>query len=112
MSKAVSETIGAEMTQQVDEAWMGEDCISFDGRVVEVFGLSQAERLHVREFGYEVDGPDRKGRYVLRIGRRRKGKMKGGAMMAVDGEDWPAVEAVLQRIDATQAELGVGRDFG
>jgi len=100
------------MTQQLDEAWAGENCISFDGRVVEVFGLSETERLHVREFGYEVEGPARKGAYVLRMGRLRKGKLKGGVLMGVEGEDWPAVEAVLRRIDATQAELGVGRDSG
>lgn len=101
-----------KMTQQVDEAWAGEHCISFDGRVVELFGFSAPERTHVREVACEVDGPDRKGRYVLRIGRLSKGKLKGGVMLGVNGEDWPAVEAVLRRIDAAQAELGVGRDSG
>ena len=101
-----------EMTQQVDEAWTGGSGISFDGRVVELFGFSGTERKHVRELGYEVGGPDRKGVYTLLVGRMSKGKLKGGAMLGVTGEDWPAVEAVLRRIDAAQAELGVDRNPG
>lgn len=95
------------MPDEVHEAWFDDNCLSFDGRVVELFGFSDSQRKHVREFGYEVKGPDRRGSYILRTGRLKKGKLKGGTLLSVGATEWPAVEAVLRRIDAVQADVGL-----
>lgn len=57
------------MEPQIEEIWMGDNCLAFDGRVVELFGFAEVFRLHLREFGSEVEGPDKRGSYRLRIGR-------------------------------------------
>ncbi|HKJ37037.1 MAG TPA: hypothetical protein VKA36_10755 [Solirubrobacterales bacterium] len=95
------------MSEEVHEAWFDDNCLAFDGRVVEMFGFPEVKRWHVRAFGHELNGPDRKGNYMLRVGRMRKGKIKGGGLAGVKAEAWPAVEDVLRRIEAKQAEVGL-----
>ena len=90
---------GAELA----EAWAGTNGVAFDGRVVEVFGFSDTERYHLREVEVEVAEPDRKDRRAVKIGRGR-----GGVMFNVDASDWPAMEAVLQRLSEAKSSLAAG----
>jgi hypothetical protein len=85
------------------EAWAGTNGVAFDGRVVEVFGFSDAERYHLREVEVEVAEPDRKDRRAVKIGRGR-----GGAMFSVEATDWPAMEGVLQRLSEAKSNLAAG----
>ena len=48
----------------MDEVWADEILLTFDGRVVEVFGFpgSESIRFHVLNLELSAEGPDRKGR--------------------------------------------------
>ena len=91
------------MGTELFEAWAGTTGVAFDGRVVEVFGFSDAMRFHLREVEVDADEPDRKGRRTVKIGRGR-----GGAMFNVDASDWPAMEGVLQRLSEAKSNLTAG----
>ena len=81
------------------EARSGEMIVAFDGRVFELFGFSHPVRYHVAELEVEVNGPDKKDRYEVKVGSR----WRGLAQITVEGEDWPAVEPVIQRAQEAAA---------
>ena len=66
--------------------------VSFDGRVLELFGFSNPVRYHVNELDARVKGPDKKGRYEVTVGSR----WRGMAQFTVEGADWPAIEPVIK----------------
>jgi hypothetical protein len=81
----------------MDEVWAGDVLLCFDGRVVEVFGFSGSEsiRFHVRNLEASADGPDRKGRYTVKLAPATRG---GGCHIEVPEGDWPAVAPFLDRV--------------
>ena len=81
----------------LDEVWADDILLTFDGRVVEVFGFPGAEsiRFHVLNLDMSVDGPDRKGRYALKLGPATRG---GGCQVEVPEADWPEVGPFLDRV--------------
>ena len=91
------------MGTKILEAWAGKIGVAFDGRVVEVFGFSDAERYHLREVEVEVAEPNRKGHRNVMIGRAR-----GGSGFKVEAPDWPAMEGVLQRVSEAKSNLTAG----
>jgi hypothetical protein len=81
------------------EGQSGEMLVSFDGRVLELFGFSNPVRYHVNEVEARVKGPDKKGRYEVTIGSR----WRGMAQFHVEGADWPAIEPVIEAARAASA---------
>ncbi|HEX8085257.1 MAG TPA: hypothetical protein VF529_13275 [Solirubrobacteraceae bacterium] len=81
----------------MDEVWADDILLAFDGRVVEVFGFPGAEsiRFHVLNLDMEVDGPDRKGRYTLKLAPASRG---GGCHVEVPEPDWPEVSGFVDRV--------------
>ena len=81
----------------MDEVWADEILLTFDGRVVEVFGFpgSESIRFHVLNLELSVDGPDRKGRYAVLITPASHG---GGCRVEVPEADWAEVEPFLDRV--------------
>ncbi|HEX8205295.1 MAG TPA: hypothetical protein VF587_04475 [Solirubrobacteraceae bacterium] len=81
----------------MDEVWADDVLLTFDGRVVEVFGFSGSEsiRFHVLNLDLSVDGPDRKGRYTVRIEPAMRG---GGCHVPVPEADWPNVGLFVDRV--------------
>lgn len=77
---------------EVSEAIAGKNIVSFDGRVLEVFGFHDPIRYHVAELQVKFEGPDKKGRYDVTVGSRNR----GSAVFRVEAEAWPALEPVLQ----------------
>jgi hypothetical protein len=84
---------------EVSEAWTGKYGAAFDGRVVEIFGYSDAHRYHLREVEVDVSDPDRKGQRRVRIGRSG-----GGPQFKVGADDWPAWANLLGRIAAMRSD--------
>ena len=81
----------------MDEVWADDILLTFDGRVVEVFGFPGAEsiRFHVLNLEMAVDGPDRKGRHALRLSPASRG---GGCQLEVPEDDWAEVGPFLDRV--------------
>jgi hypothetical protein len=81
----------------MDEVWADQILLTFDGRVVEVFGFpgSESIRFHVLNLDLSFDGPDRKGRHALLLKPASHG---GGCQFDVPAEDWPQVEPFLDRV--------------
>ena len=81
----------------MDEVWADDVLLTFDGRVVEVFGFpgSESIRFHVRNLDLAVDGPDRKGRVTLKLEPASRG---GGCHIEVPEQDWPEVGAFVDRV--------------
>ncbi|MEX2194136.1 MAG: hypothetical protein WD844_02525 [Thermoleophilaceae bacterium] len=75
----------------------------FDGRVVEIWGLTMTEvdtmRLPLQAIELRIGEPDRKGRREVdfAVVRPRPG---GGASFKVEPEDWPQVAPLLERVAA------------
>ena len=81
----------------MDEVWADDILLTFDGRVVEVFGFpgSESIRFHVLNLDLAADGPDRKGRYTVTLEPASRG---GGCSFDVPEADWPAVAPFLDRV--------------
>lgn len=81
----------------MDEVWADEILLTFDGRVVELFGFpgSESIRFHVLNLELTVDGPDRKGRYELFI---RPASGAGGCRLDVPEADWTEVAPFIDRV--------------
>ncbi|HEX8122586.1 MAG TPA: hypothetical protein VF549_15105 [Solirubrobacteraceae bacterium] len=81
----------------MDEVWADDILLTFDGRVVEVFGFpgSESIRFHVLNLDLASDGPDRKGRYSVTLEPASRG---GGCQLDVPEEDWVAVGPFLDRV--------------
>ena len=91
----------------MDEVWADDVLLTFDGRVVEVFGFSGSEsiRFHVLNLELAVEGPDRKGRHTLRIEPAMRG---GGCHVPVPEADWPAVAPFVDRVLAAMPVVEEG----
>jgi hypothetical protein len=81
----------------VDEVWADDILLTFDGRVLEVFGFPDAAsmRFHVRNMELAVEEADRKGRRTVTVKPAMRG---GGCAFDVPEGDWPAVGAFLDRV--------------
>ena len=81
------------------EAWSDDLLLSFDGRVVEVFGFpgSESIRFHVRNLEVTVDEPDRKQRRGVFL---KPASGSGGCRFDVTPEDWAHVEPLLDAVYA------------
>jgi hypothetical protein len=87
----------------MDEVWVGDSLLAFDGRVLEVFGFpgSLSMRYHVRNMELSVDPPDRKGRHWVNL---RAARGSGGCSFDVEPEDWPAAGPFFDRVLAAIPE--------
>ena len=83
----------------MDEVWLDDSLLCFDGRVLEVFGFpgSESIRFHVRNVRVQVGDPDRKGRRRLTITASRG---SGGCSFEVQPEQWPQIAPLLERVFA------------
>jgi hypothetical protein len=81
----------------VDEVWADDILLTFDGRVLEIFGFpgSTNMRFHVRNMELTVDEPDRKGRRAVSVKPAMRG---GGCAFEVPDGDWPQVGPFLDRV--------------
>jgi hypothetical protein len=72
------------------EVWAGDVLLTFDGRVLEIFGFPGQEsfRFHVKNLDLSADGPDRKGRHMIKAKPATRG---GGCAFEVGEDDWPQV---------------------
>lgn len=93
------------MNSEMVEAWSRTNCISFDGRIVEVFGSSSADRYHIRDAYVRVDRPDRQGSRSLLVGRLES---RQGTQVEVAGEDWADMASVLRRLEVAGAHIEWG----
>jgi hypothetical protein len=82
---------------RVDEVWADDILLTFDDRVLEVFGFPGAAsmRFHVRNMELVVEEADRKGRRMVRVKPAMRGE---GCAFDVPEGDWPAVGAFLDRV--------------
>ena len=82
----------------MDEAWLGDNLLAFDGRVLELFGhpATPSSRFHVANLDLTVADPDKKGRRMLTL--KAATKRSGGVMLEIEPEDWPALEPFLDRV--------------
>ena len=73
----------------MEEIWVRDILLAFDGRVVEVFGFpgSESLRFHIGNLRLEVNGPDRKGRYMIQMKPASRGS--GGCAFEVGPDEWP-----------------------
>ena len=69
---------------------------TFDGTVLEVFTDQHGSttRLHLRLLHLAVDGPDRSGRYEVKMTTQPSGR-GGGTTLFVPPEAWPQVQAFV-----------------
>jgi len=89
-----------------DEVWVGESLLSFDGRILEVFGYQGQDsvRYHAGNLLVDVGEPDKKGKRIVQLKPRTKGV---GCVLGISTEDWPQAAPLLERIQAA-AEQGGG----
>ena len=82
----------------MEELWIGDNLLAFDGTVLELFGhpATPSSRWHVRALDLEVGAPDKKGRRMLQL--RATTKHSGRLGLEVPPEDWSAVEPFLDRV--------------
>jgi hypothetical protein len=84
--------------------------LRLDGRVFEVLSdeSDYQHRLHVDVVGFEVSGPDRKGRHKARIGRMENGELSPGSQRTRFELD----EAEYRRFSALVEAAHAARDAG
>jgi hypothetical protein len=82
----------------MEEAWVGDSLLAFDGRVLEVFGFpgSQSVRFHVRNMELDIGEPDRNGARLVTLKAAVRGA--GGVAVSVGEADWPHVGPLLDRV--------------
>ena len=87
----------------MEEIWADDILLTFDGRVLEVFGFPGQEsyRFHVKNMELSIDGPDKKGRYRATATSARG---SGGCALEVPEADWPAVGPFLDRVLAAMPD--------
>ena len=79
-----------------NEVWCGDVLLTFDGKVLELFGFPEnGARFHVRNVELSVGEPDRKERRAVAVKPASRG---GGCRFDVPPEDWPAVGPFLDRV--------------
>ena len=84
-------------TPNMHEVWAGDVLLTFDGRVLEIFGFPGQEsyRFHVKNMELTAEGPDKKGRYRATA---MSAKGSGGCSLEVGADDWPQVGPFLDRV--------------
>ena len=82
----------------MEEAWVGDSLLAFDGRVLEVFGFpgSQSVRFHVRNMELDIGEPNRNGARLVTLKAAVRGA--GGVAVSVEDADWPHVGPLLDRV--------------
>jgi hypothetical protein len=75
---------------------------TFDGRVLEVFGVGEVARFHALLLELRVDGPDPNGRYEISIDAVRGGGL-GGLNDVVEGADFELLRPLLDRVKASMS---------
>jgi hypothetical protein len=90
-----------------DEVWVDEILLSFDGRVLEVFGYQGQDsvRYHAGNLLVDVGDPDKKGKRIVQLKPRTKGV---GCALGISTEDWARAAPLLERAQAAAAEQGGG----
>ena len=86
-----------------DEIWVGESLLSFDGRVLEVFGYQGQDsvRYHAGNLLVDVGEPDKKGNRIVQLKPRTKGV---GCALGISMQDWAHAAPLLERIQAVATE--------
>lgn len=81
----------------VEEIWVKNILLAFDGRVVEVFGFASSEsiRFHIANLSVNVDDPDRKGRRMVQLKPATRG---GGCAFQVETQEWAELAPFLDNI--------------
>jgi hypothetical protein len=89
--------------QYVDSV-QGAVVATFDGTVLEVFTdrLGSTTRLHRAQLFVTASGPDRKGRYEVKLTSQPGGR-GGGTTLFVGPDAWPQVDVFLQAVAADLA---------
>jgi hypothetical protein len=88
-----------------DEVWVGDSLLTFDGRVLEVFGYQGQDsvRYHARNLVIDIGEPDKKGKRMLQLKPRTKGV---GCVLSISTEDWAHAAQLLERLQLTANEGG------
>jgi hypothetical protein len=91
-----------------EEVWVGECLLSFDGRVLEVFGYpgQDSYRYHAGNLEIDVGEADKKGKRTVQLKPRTKGV---GCAFGISIEDWADAAPLLERIQAATADPPGGR---
>ncbi|WP_405639733.1 hypothetical protein [Streptomyces sp. NBC_00019] len=81
---------------------VGCDIYSFDGRILEIFGILPA-RFRIRHLDLRVTGPDRKGERTVEIGH---GQVKGGGTIReYSAAEWEQADGLAALLEAVQAAI-------
>ncbi len=83
-----------------EEVWINDSLLVFDGRVLEVFGVSGSEslRFHVDNVRIDVGEPGRRDRRLLQLKPRTLGG--GGCALEIEEADWEKAGPLLERVRA------------
>ncbi|MEU4506784.1 hypothetical protein OG195_44615 (plasmid) [Streptomyces sp. NBC_01362] len=81
---------------------VGTDIYSFDGRILEIFGIFPA-RFHIRHLDLRVTGPDRKGKRTVEIGHGRV--QGGGTIRSYTAAEWEQAHGLAALLEAVQAAI-------
>ena len=84
----------------MEEVSAGDYLLTFDGRVLEIFGVTSTPsvRYHARNLEIQTSGPDRKGRHDVMI----KPKTRGPAIqIQIQEADWPGLSPFLESVLAS-----------
>ena len=89
----------------MDEVAVAGHILAFDGRVLEIFGhlgsSNGALRWHVGDLAVSVGGPDRKGRYAVEF---KLASSHVARLLQIQGDEWPACEPFLRRVQEAVEE--------
>lgn len=90
------------------EAWAGESVLSFDGRVLEVFGYQGQDsvRYHAANLQIDVGDPDKHGKRIVQLKPRTKG---AGCALGISAEDWAGAGPLLEQARIAATEQGGGQ---
>lgn len=88
----------------MDKVWVGDNLLTFDGEVLELFGhpADPSARFHVELLELEVHDPDRKGRRTLAL--KASTTFSGGVHLQIPPEDWAAAEPFVERVLAAMPD--------
>ena len=103
MRRSSGEDLECRRMGASDEVWVGDSLLSFDGRVLEVFGYQGQDsvRYHVQNLLIDIGEPDRKGKRALQLKPRTRGV---ACVLAISTEDWATAAQLLERVQAATAD--------
>ncbi|MFD7715243.1 hypothetical protein [Streptomyces sp. NPDC059814] len=94
-----------EITVRIDR-----QLYSFDGRVLEIFGLREAtERFHVKYMYIDVAGPNRKGVMEVRLCHGHRDAPAGSHGRTYDAAEWAALAPLLHTVQSAIDDAAAGR---